>query len=531
MIAQGQAFWVTTTGAAPVLRITEAAKVASPVSSGNIFYRQAAKVPDLLQIEVSGSTQTAIDKAYILQAPEAQVGLDSIDGPKLDNYIDDPFVQLFDLYTTVGSDARALAVNALPAINCSTQITLSLKDAKAGTYSYTFHKSGALNNLFVHLVDKFMGQTVDITEGSTYSFSITSVAGSKALDRFSIAFSESPVNLDLAVLATSQVCDPAGSSTVLVKSAETGISYFTELNSQQVGTMVQGAGTDITFFIPNNQLQQGLNHVVVKATSLCSTSPLNQIFDITKDSVVTARAVSASNCRSGSVTLKASGASAPGRYHWYEALDTTTTITGQISDVFVTQVLQKTKTYYVAAVNGNGCEGPKVAVKAEIVNYDDAIITVIGTPPAIQLTSNSQTGNQWYLDANAIQGATAATYGTSVQGSYTLVVTTGNCTSTSAPYTNSVEVVAGLGDDDRNFPGITISPNPVAGILTVKIHAQEMPSATLQNVLGQTMGKLVLAGNPAAWTGQYNFSGFPSGLYVIVVKDGEKTSSYRVIKE
>jgi predicted outer membrane repeat protein len=58
---------------------------------------------------------------------------------------------------------------------------------------------------------------------------------------------------------------------------------------------------------------------------------------------------------------------------------------------------------------------------------------------SVILTSSSATGNQWYKDGNLLTGATSDTYTASTAGDYTVVVTSGNCSSAaSSPTTVTV---------------------------------------------------------------------------------------------
>src|SRR5205085_969357 len=57
--------------------------------------------------------------------------------------------------------------------------------------------------------------------------------------------------------------------------------------------------------------------------------------------------------------------------------------------------------------------------------------TTFCTGGSVTLTSSGATGNQWYLDGNAIGGATNTTYNATASGNYT-VKTTGTCGTSTA---------------------------------------------------------------------------------------------------
>lgn len=75
-------------------------------------------------------------------------------------------------------------------------------------------------------------------------------------------------------------------------------------------------------------------------------------------------AASVSRCGRGSETLRASGAPAGGGYKWYSA-STGGTVLATTAN-YTTPVLESTATYYVSAVNGNGCESARVPVTVTI---------------------------------------------------------------------------------------------------------------------------------------------------------------------
>src|SRR5205085_3910810 len=55
---------------------------------------------------------------------------------------------------------------------------------------------------------------------------------------------------------------------------------------------------------------------------------------------------------------------------------------------------------------------------------------------SVTLTSSSATGNQWFLNGNAINGATANTYSATASGNYTVIVTSNGCASAASAATS-----------------------------------------------------------------------------------------------
>jgi hypothetical protein len=100
-------------------------------------------------------------------------------------------------------------------------------------------------------------------------------------------------------------------------------------------------------------------------------------------------------------------------------------------------------------------------------------IMVNSIPPAPVITqtgstffSDSETGNQWYLDGDPIIGATGQSYTATEDGMYTVVVTINGFAS--AP-SNKIHFVTTDVKDILDESGVEIYPNPNRGLFTVAI--------------------------------------------------------------
>jgi len=104
----------------------------------------------------------------------------------------------------------------------------------------------------------------------------------------------------------------------------------------------------------------------------------------------------------------------------------------------------------------------------------DDYMNVAFTPeqPAItlenyELVSSATDGNQWYLNGDIIDGATAQTYAPMENGSYTLTVTQGTCTSDFAEEYDVIWV--GVAEQFAN-QAVKIYPTPNQGRFTLEIN-------------------------------------------------------------
>ena len=520
IIAQGQAFWIRSTGQDPVLAINENAKSVSPPSSGNIFYRQ--REPDRLEIVLTGSTQTQSDKAYVVLAQGAAASgeVDDIDAPKMNNQLDDPFVELFDLYTSVSSTGKPLAINALPSIDCNTQIQLSVKDSKLGTYDFVFKKSGALSNLTLFLVDRLLGKTIEIGEPARYSFSIENDTASKSLSRFKLFFGEKPVELGLPVDVSAIVCGD-DSAKVRLLNTQSGMRYFVQVRNRTVSDTLTGQNSFIQFTIPPAELEVGENMIAIKVIDNCGSYTLDQSAIVQKFSLSPASVISNSHCQAGSVKLRALGTPVGGTYYWYRSIrDTVPLFRGA---EFTTPFLRKTMTYYVSTVDSLGyCPGTRVQAAATIINYDDAAITQIDE---ITLQSNFASGNNWFVNGQLLPDTTSMIK-VRESGIYKLEVKIGNCSTAD----ERAIVVDGLLE---KMPGLSAYPNPVAGLFSIEIPEEKNQPAevSILRMDGVWVGTLKLNSDGDRRKGQFDFGPCSAGLYYLRIVFADRITILKIIKK
>jgi PA domain/Bacterial Ig-like domain (group 3)/Subtilase family/Putative Ig domain/Secretion system C-terminal sorting domain/PKD-like domain/HYR domain/Ig-like domain CHU_C associated len=131
-------------------------------------------------------------------------------------------------------------------------------------------------------------------------------------------------------------------------------------------------------------------------------------------------------CDGGSVTLTSSSATGN---QWYLNGNIINGATNQ------TYVVTASGNYTVTVTTTGGCSASSSATTVT-VNPIPATPTITPNGPtvfcaggSVTLSSSSATGNQWYLNGNAINGATSQTYMAIATGLYSVTVTTNNCTS------------------------------------------------------------------------------------------------------
>jgi large repetitive protein len=194
-----------------------------------------------------------------------------------------------------------------------------------------------------------------------------------------------------------------------------------------------------------------------------------------------------------------------------------------------------------------------------------------GTPPATPtisqngflLTSSASSGNQWFFNGTPIAGQTGQTHFAQFNGSYTVVTTSGGCSSApSAPVVitnqssrfannifNNPEItftsdstgeIRGNGmnqallisQTDVNPVSMLVYPNPNDGNFIISFEASVAADYTIEvfNLFGQPVYADKLTGFTGTYNKEMNLSQYGSGIYTIVLtRPGGKTVQKMVV--
>jgi hypothetical protein len=180
-IALGQAFWVKANGSGvPALQADE--NVKSP-GTQTIFFREQA-LENIIRVTMTNAAVR--DEAVIHFRPDATPGFDNhADTRKLKN-------GTFNL-SSVSETSEQLAINSWPELTCNTSVKLNIADAAPGNYTLSFTSLDSFEEdaeLVLH--DKFVNQTVPLSQNFQYPFMITADASSFGGERFEIAVHKTP---------------------------------------------------------------------------------------------------------------------------------------------------------------------------------------------------------------------------------------------------------------------------------------------------------------------------------------------------
>lgn len=140
------------------------------------------------------------------------------------------------------------------------------------------------------------------------------------------------------------------------------------------------------------------------------------------------------------------------------------------------------------------------------------------------LTSNSNTGNQWFEQEEAISNEKSQTFIPAENGTYKLKVTIDGCTSVFSDKADVIIMgVETFGD------AITFFPNPVKETLKIETTGDvEILSVTITDVNGRAMRTYDVGGSEAV---SYSLAGYPAGVYIVRIVTEWGVSYNKIFKE
>ncbi len=176
---------------------------------------------------------------------------------------------------------------------------------------------------------------------------------------------------------------------------------------------------------------------------------------------------------------------------------------------------------YDIEVKLSGCASPRVAVVA--TNAVAPVITQNGNI----FTSNSTTGNQWYLNGSTIAGATAQTFAATSAGIYKTIVN-GGCASNELNYGTTPVI-------DLNGAGIALvaSPNPNKGqfFLQFEVKGKDDLIISLINSLGQAVYTSKTPGFSGKFSQQVNTGQNRAGMYILKIQHNKNIYIKKILIE
>ncbi len=138
-------------------------------------------------------------------------------------------------------------------------------------------------------------------------------------------------------------------------------------------------------------------------------------------------------------------------------------------------------------------------------------------------TSSAATGNQWYLNGNAVNGATNQTFTCTGNGNYTVCVTDANgCKSCSAVLNFTTFSIS----ENQSAHDIAVYPNPFSGELTITAGGRT-GTVAIYNTLGEKIYSSQVTDQPLT----INLGEVPRGMYFLEFTGTGGTVLKRLVKE
>ena len=459
-VASGQAFWVRATAAAPRLIIGEGVKA----SAGAAFFR--TEVHLLPGFTVSVQKDGLSDVAYYKVKPASKPSLDDGDGLKLDN-------DFFDV-SIISSDHHSLAIHASGRFPCDTVITLGVKDLSPGNYRLSIAATQEFTRYTYTLRDNFTGAASPLGEGDTVTISVNWDPRSFAFDRLSISIKENAPDIDREVMGESIAC--SGSvATVTIQNPEAYVVYSVWSGTKKLSAIRTDRAGDLDLNFNTDSLSLGPHLLTFEARSACHVATLQANHLINIYSTPQVLIVPDTACAGTPAILTAFSDQRDVTFHWFSEKDSEDTLSTGYS--FETPPLSKKMIYYVVAEGKLGCSSGRFEAEALVKTFRPAKIQELGDS---MLTSNYETGNQWFFNGYFIENTGSRYLQLNDPGVYTLRVDTLGC------FTQDTLAFI-ISRPEPKQPSPVVYPNPASEFLYIK------QGVGVQQVeIWDALGKLVL---------------------------------------
>jgi hypothetical protein len=311
-------------------------------------------------------------------------------------------------------------------------------------------------------------------------------------------------NLDNDATITSpqdqQVCKSVGLSGVnfIIANQGTPINSITASSSNQnvvenADIVLNNNGNGTYEVVISNLSNNQVGEATITITATDGLFNYTGDFNVTTTSIdLTLLATDTEICSGESVTLLALGS---GTITWNNGVQNNVAFSPQ-----------QTTVYTASGDDGSGCSSSETI---EVVVIPTPATPTV-TPFASNLVSSSSNGNQWYLDGVLIEGATSQLFTPVANGNYTVTVSQGACSSSSAPYLFE-SIVTSIGND---FSVFAVYPNPASDYvqLTGILPQTEISIST---ITGMLVDRLVSSENKQT----LNISNLLPGVYLLSISN------------
>jgi fibronectin type 3 domain-containing protein len=159
-----------------------------------------------------------------------------------------------------------------------------------------------------------------------------------------------------------------------------------------------------------------------------------------------------------------------------------------------------------------------------IVPARPAVTLNLDNPETPVLTSNAASGNQWYLNGTAIDGATGTSYAVAGQGTYTVKVTADDCAS---ELSAAMPIIITATSPTEATTMLQVHPNPVAEKITVSVPGKGVKRILITSLEGRVVYSSELAGEEVT----VDVTNYAGGVYVVSATTQQRSEAVRFVKK
>jgi len=331
-----------------------------------------------------------------------------------------------------------------------------------------------------------------------------------------------PANLTVTVNSTPV---PVISGPTLLCQGSSGITYSTQLNYTDYiwtvsagGTITSSAGTNVINVTWNDAGSQSVSAEYTNALGCQSESPT--VYPVSIDPKPTAAGVvlGLNTVCAGATEVVYTTAPIQLATSYLWTIPAGATIASGANTRTIKVNFAANASSGIVKVSGvNDC-GPGVSSP----NFNVVVNPLPPTPVITQhgdtLTSNANTGNQWYLDGVIIPGATGKQHIAVYAGTYTVVVTLTECSSAPSNGILVLPVSLTVYEESQAFG---IYPNPNSGEFKIQIETQKKEEYTIEiyNNIGSLVWKLENVSIDGVYSLNVSLTNSPSGVYVVTLRN------------
>jgi hypothetical protein len=357
--------------------------------------------------------------------------------------------------------------------------------------------------------------TVDwITAGQrTINVNYSNVLGCSAVvpASLNVTVNSTPVPV---IAGPSQICQ-----------GSTGVTYSTQLDYTDYvwaissgGTITSGAGTNVITVSWN---EEGSHSVSVEySNALGCQSETPTVYPVLVDPLPADAGVvlgSGAVCAGATEVVYTTAPIALATSYLWTIPAGATIATGANTRTIKVNFAANASSGIIKVSGVNDC-GPGVSSPNFNVVVNPPPVTPVITQSGDTLTSNANSGNQWYLDGVIITGATGKQHVAVYSGTYTVVVTLTGCSSAPSNGILVLPVSVNVFEAKQLFD---IYPNPNKGEFDIKI--ENLNSGEYNIEIYNNLGSLIWQRERIAISGTYTshvvLNESPSGIYMITLRN------------